>query len=122
MARELTVEHGLHERAHRQAVGRSDEVDRAPHHDDADDGAVDEESRQLVGPELLQAGPQAEVRVRRELRLHAHQMLDRVQRRSAGPLEQELAGEGGAVELAAGEPVRCHAGGFWPTESVGSPP
>ena len=35
--RELGVEHRLHQRTHLEGIARGDEVDRSPHHDDAND-------------------------------------------------------------------------------------
>ena len=108
MARELTVEHRLHERAQHEAVVGCHEVQRRPHHHDAHDLAVEQQLRQLVGSEPIESRPQPNVGIQRYLGLHADQVLDGVEHAHARPAEQQLTLEGRAVEHAAAQGVSAH--------------
>ena len=59
VARQLARRAPADERAQRQAVVRGDQVDRAAHHDDAHDRAVDEQPRQRVRVEVRRAATTA---------------------------------------------------------------
>jgi hypothetical protein len=108
VACQLGVEHGLRERPEQEAVVRRDEVDRPAHHDDPDDGPLDEQVGELLGPEVRQSRPEARVRVERDLRLHSHEVLDHPEGRHVRALEEVLAREGRPVELAERQAVRAH--------------
>jgi hypothetical protein len=58
---------------------------------------------QLLRAEAVEPRPQRDVRVRRLLRLHPDEPLDRLQRRPGGTHEQTLARQQGAVERAVGQ-------------------
>ncbi len=102
MARQLAVEHRLHERSQQEAVVGGDEVDRGPHHHDAHDLAVEEQLPQLVGLEPVEARPQRQVGVLRHLGLQADEVLDGVEDGPVRAPEQELAFERRPVEGARG--------------------
>ena len=108
VARQLAVEHRLHQRSQEEAVVGRDEVDGGPHHHDADDLAVEEQLAQLVGLEPVEAGPQGHVRVLRHLGLEADQVVDRVEDGPVRAPEQELALERRPVEGARAEDVGGH--------------
>ena len=99
---QLGLEDGLHERTQQQAVVGGDEVDRPAHHADAHDLPALEQLRQRLRPEPLEPRPEPGVRVVRNLRLHADEVLDGRERRPRVPLEQELPRERRAVQRPAG--------------------
>ena len=105
----LGVEHGLGERAQLQGVVGSHQVDRPPHHDDADEPALLEQLADGGGVEPVEPRPQREVGIERVLGLHPDQVRDRVERRKRRPLQQELAGQRRPVEGTAIEDERRHA-------------
>ena len=107
---ELGVEHGLHQRSQDERVGGGDEVDRAAHHDDADDLAVGEQPGELLGVEAGEPGPEREIWVRRLLRLQADEMCDGVEDRPVRPLEQQLTGERRPVQRRADSGRRATSG------------
>ncbi len=108
MAAQLGDEDGLHERTQRQAVVGADEVDRGAHDDDPHDGAVQQQLRELLRIEARQARPQPEVRVVRHLRLHPDEVLDGLECRGVGALEQALACERRPVQRARAQDVAAH--------------
>jgi hypothetical protein len=85
-------------RARSAAVGGRDQVDRAAHEPGAHHAAVLQEPDELGGPEAVQPRPQAGVGLERLLRLQPDQVLDGREDRHPGPLQQQLAGQGGPVE------------------------
>ena len=108
MTRELAGEDRLHERAEQQAVLGADEVDRRAHHDGANDAPIDDQVRELLRPEALQARPERRVRVQRYLRLQANEVLDHLEHRSARAAQQVLALECGPVQSPQAEHVAAH--------------
>ena len=96
-------------RAEERVVAPRDEVQRLPHHRRLDDGAARELALERLAPEARRARPDADVRRRRPLRLHPDQALDHRRRREPLPLEQELARERRAVQLAQREDALGHA-------------
>ena len=108
VARELGVEHRLHERAQPEAVIGRDEMDRPAHDDDARDPALDEEVGERLRAEVGEARPEAGVRIVRNLRLEPDEVVDHRERRHRRAVEEVLAGKGRAVELAGGQAFRAH--------------
>ena len=98
MASELGVEHGLHERAELEAVVGAHEVDRGPHQCSPDGAASQEQSRQRLGSEGLEPGPQPGVRIQRHLRLQPDQVLDGVQHPERRAAKQQLPLEGCPIQ------------------------
>ena len=75
-----------------------------------------ERRAQLGGTEVAQPRPQAEVRVERDLGLHADEMGDRRQGIEIGSFEQQLASHRRPVE---GTPVEGrHGATSWPPKAV----
>ena len=105
---ELGREHRLHQRPEHERISGGDEVDRAAHHDDADDLAVGEQSGQRLGVEPGEPGPEGQIRVRRLLGLQADEVFDGGEDRPVRPLEQQLAGERRPVQRAQTEDVGTH--------------
>ena len=106
VALQLTVEHGLEERTQQQRVVGGDEVQRAAHHDDADqlrDRRSNCESDS--GSNVDEARPEPDVRVRRDLGLETDEVRDRLERRCRAALEQVLARERRPVQRAFGQQV-----------------
>ena len=108
VAGQLGVEHRLHERTQHEAVVSGDEVKGGPHDDDADHAPVEEELAETLGREAVEARPQGQVRVVRHLGLQTHQVVHRLDGRRGRAVQQQLASEGGPVELAARESIRNH--------------
>ena len=98
MPGQLTVEDGLAQRAQQERVVRRQQVDGPPHRHDAHEPAVLEGPADDGGVEVAQPRPQPEVRVERDLGLHADEVVDGVERRPVRALEQQLAGHRGPVE------------------------
>ena len=93
----------------RPVVARGDEVDRRAHQRPLHDAAALQRARQRVALEALQPRPQPDVHRRRVLRLQAAHALERPRDRERRALEQHLAGEQRAVELALGQDARLTA-------------
>ncbi len=108
MARQLSVERRLDQRTQHETVLGSEEMQCGAHHHDARDPPVEHELRQLVGLELVDPGPQPEIRVQRQLRLHPDQMPDGVERGCRGPAEQQLTLERRPIEGPSVEYVGRH--------------
>src|SRR6185436_7107011 len=85
-----------------------DDVDRAAHECGLDHGASFECTREVVALEPAEARPEPDVRVRRVLILDPGNTLERARDRHAHALEQELAREQRAVQLALGERALRH--------------
>jgi DNA polymerase III subunit gamma/tau len=81
----------------------------------------DERRAQFVALESQQAGPEREVRARRRLRLQAAEPFDRLDGRERAALQEELPGEEGPVELAAGEDADGDRPTLTPLPLVGAP-
>ena len=97
-AGEASLEHGLHDRTEREPVPSADEVQRRAHQRPADGTPCLDQLAQLLRSEAAQPGPQSDVWGVWRLRLHAGQMLDRVERRHRHSLEQRLPRESRPVE------------------------
>jgi hypothetical protein len=78
-------------------------VDRHPHERRLDDRPSLERARKGVALEAVEPRPQPDVHRRRVLRLQPTDALQGTGQRHAQPLEQQLARQQGAVELAPGE-------------------
>jgi hypothetical protein len=88
------VEHRLHEGSNGQRVARRDEMDRGPHEADRPNGApLGDELRELVGPKALDARPERRIWIGRDLRLHADEPLDDLDRRQLDTTKQHLSRE-----------------------------
>jgi hypothetical protein len=98
MASELGLEHGLHERTEQEAVVGADEVDRGPHQRSPDGAAIQEPSRQCLGPEAFEPRPQPGVRIQGHLRLQPDQVLDGVQHAERRAAKQQLTLEGCPIQ------------------------
>ena len=83
-----------------------DDMERAAHHSCLDHTPVDERARELLLAEPLEARPERDVRRRRVLRLHRHEPRDRFHDGHPPPLEQQLAREQRAVQLAQRQDAR----------------
>jgi hypothetical protein len=68
----------LHQGAQLEAVAGAYQVHGVAHQRDAYRAPLEDQAFQLVGMEVLQARPQADVRRSRGLRLHADQVFDRL--------------------------------------------
>ena len=97
------AEEGLHQRADADQVVGSVKVQCAAHGGGAGQSAVDDQRGQPLVGEAVQPRPQADIRIVRLLCLHAEQPGNRLGDAHVAALEQQLAGEGGAVELAVGQ-------------------
>ncbi len=109
MAGHLAVEHRLDEGPEQQGVVGGDEVDRPAHDDDPHDAPFPQQRGQVVGDEAVEPRPQPEVRVQRYLGLHADEVVDGVERRAAGALEEQLAGQRRPVQGARRQDIGGHA-------------
>ena len=109
MPPQLGLEDGLHERTQQEAVVGGDEVNRPAHDTDAHHLPALEQLGQRLRPEPLEPRPEPGVRVVRNLRLHADEVLHRRERRQLIPLEQELPRERRAVQRPPAEHL-VHAG------------
>ena len=100
-----------HPLAHRRSDSRDvepvvacgDGVNRGAHERSLDDRPPLEGARQLLAPEAAQAGPEADVRVRRVLVLDPRQALQRARDWQSRALQQQLAREQSPVQLPLGE-------------------
>ena len=86
-------------RAQQQIILRRHEVQGRAYERRPDYLSLLHEPRELVAPEVPQAGPQANVGRAHHLRLEACQALYGIQDGERLPVQQHLAGEGGPVEL-----------------------
>jgi hypothetical protein len=68
----------LHQGPQCEAIAGADQVHSVAHQRDADRAPLQDQARQLVGMEIPQAGPQADVRRSGGLCLHADQVFDRL--------------------------------------------
>ena len=93
-------QHWVVQPAQGQAVAGRHQVQRAAHEQHPHRRPLLEQVREVGGHEVVQPGPDADVGLLRFLRLEPHEVLDEVQRGSAGTGEQVLAGEQGPVERA----------------------
>ncbi len=109
MATQLGVEHRLEQGTQQQAVVGGEQVDRGPHHHRAHQGSRLDEVTGGLGVERREARPQREVRVARDLRLQADQVVDGLEWSELAPLQQQLAGERGPPEGATGQGAAAHA-------------
>ena len=103
-----TGDHLAHRRAEEPVVPQSDEMQRLPHHRRLDHRPTRELALERLAPEARRARPDADIRRRRPLRLHADEMLDHLCGRQSLPLEQELTRECCAAQLALCENARGH--------------
>ena len=87
----------------RPVVARRDDVERAALQQRLHEAAARERLRQLLPLESLEPSPEREIRARCRLRLKAAEPLDGLHRAAGPPLEQQLAGEQRAVQLAPSE-------------------
>src|SRR5438034_11423528 len=109
---EAPLEHRLDDRAHREAVAGRHEVESGAHQRSPDRGAVRDELRQRGGIEVLEPAPEGHVRVRGDLGLHPHQVLDRVRNGELMSLEEELPLQQGAIQCPFVEDwTACHEPG-----------
>ncbi len=108
MAGQFLGEHGLGQGAQDEAVLRRDQVQRAPHDDDAHHGPLFEQQGQGRGLEAGQAGPQAQVGVLGQLGLEAEQAPDGSQRGTGVASQQQLAFQGGPVQGPIAEDIGAH--------------
>jgi hypothetical protein len=99
VASQLLVQHGLEERPEGQAVVGGHEVDRRSHHHGPDHLPVEQELAQLLRPEPFEPRPQPDVRVQRDLRLHADQVADGPEHGESPPIQQQLARQRRPVAL-----------------------
>ena len=95
---EHPLDHRLDERPEERSIANGREVDRPTHERQPDGLTIDEQPPELVRVEAFDARPQADVRGKRPLRLEPEQQLGHVRGLRPRPLEQELAGERGAVQ------------------------
>jgi hypothetical protein len=102
---EAPVEDRLHPGTEHGAVIRGDEVNRGPHEPDAHRVPLGERPGQLGGLEPHQPAPQADVRRVRRLGLQADEVLQDPRYRQAGPVQEQLPGEGCAAQRPAAELV-----------------
>jgi hypothetical protein len=73
-------------------------VEGRTHDDDAHDPPVEEELPEAFGSEPIEPRPQRGVRVQRQLRLEADEVLDRIESGHVRAPEQQLALERGPVQ------------------------
>ena len=97
------LEHRLEQRPQAQAVARGDEVDRAAVHRHAHGPPALDEARQLLVPESLEAGRQADVWKVGHLGLHGHEALDGRRSRGFGAAKQQLTRQQSAIQRAPAE-------------------
>ena len=80
--------------------------------------ALGDQREQLIGPKALDPRPEAQVGVRRHLRLHADQAFDDVEGGKLLALKEELSCEEGTVQRPLGEDRRhasgCQTAWSWP--------
>jgi hypothetical protein len=69
----------LHQGTQREAVAGADQVHGVAHQRDAHRASLQDQARQIVGMEVLQTRPQADVRRSGRLCLHADQVFDRLE-------------------------------------------
>lgn len=98
-----------HRRPEERVVTAGDEMQRLPHEGCFDDRGARELALERRPPEARRPRPDADVRRRRPLCLHADQALDHRRRREPFPLQQELTRERCAVQLAQREHALAHA-------------
>jgi len=121
LALDTAFQDGLDERAEHAAVPCADEMDGGPHEGDPDHMAARHHPGQRLRPEVVEPGPQGEVRIVGVLGLDAYQVLDGVEGVQQAALQEELPGEQGTVEgagaqhlamagLARAGFVQCRAG------------
>ena len=99
---ERALEHRLREGPEREGVGGADEMDGRAHDRDAHRSPLQDELLQLARNEARHARPQTDIGLLRDLRLHAHEVLDH---RERGHGDAARAGAGGP-----GAPGRAGAG------------
>ena len=92
----------------RPVVAARDDVDRRAHERGLHDGAPLERACQVVAAKTFETRPEPDVRVRRVLVLDTADPFERSRDRHTSPLEQELAGEERAVQLALRESALRH--------------
>ena len=92
-----------------RVVAPSDEVQGLPHHRGLEHRPAGELALERFAPEARRPRPDPHVGRLRRLGLHPDQPLDHRRRREPLPLQQELTGEGGAVQLAQREDAVGHA-------------
>ena len=95
--------------AYQRIVASRHEMQRLPHRRRLDDRRSSQLALERLAPKARRARPDADVRRRRPLRLHADEAFDHRRRRQPFSLEQELAGERRAVQLAQREDSLGHA-------------
>ena len=105
------VHHGLEQRAEAEEIPGVHQMDRVAHEVGAEGNSFGQKVFEVVGTETGEPGPQADVRRQRGLGLQAGQVGEGLAGRQSGRLQQELAGEGGAVQRPGGEPVSGHGAG-----------
>ena len=116
-----------HRDLERPVVLSRDEVNRRSHQRRLHHGPAPEPAGEGLALESGKARPQSDVHGRRVLGLDPADPLERLGRRELRPLEQQLAGENRAVQLALGEDALGHAltlagGNAWLAETrVGEP-
>jgi hypothetical protein len=93
----------------RPEVATRDDVDRVSHQRRLHEAAPLERAGQRVALEALQPRPEPDVRGGRVLRLEAADLLHGARQRQRLALEQELAGQQRAVQVASGEDALGHA-------------
>ncbi|TCO60743.1 hypothetical protein EV192_103318 [Actinocrispum wychmicini] len=92
------AQHGIVAGPPRQCVLGGEQVHGASHEMGSDHATSDQHVRELRRVERAQPRPETDERFLRLLRLHAAQVLDRVDGRHVGAVEQQLPGECRAVE------------------------
>ena len=89
--------------AHDQGCESAAHVQRRPKRTCLDDRSASEAVRELLLPKAVEPSPERDVRRRRVLRLQRDEPLDRAGGSKPRPLDEQLPGEQGAIQLAEGE-------------------
>jgi hypothetical protein len=85
--------HAGEQQPERQRVGCADQVHGRAHQVDTHRTPVSDQPGELRGAERAEPGPQPDVGRERRLRLHAAQVLDRLEGRQVRPVQQQLPGQ-----------------------------
>jgi len=104
--RERAFVHPAQQRCEHDRVPRADQVHGRTHQADTHGLAAGDQACEFGVPERAEPAPQPDVQCQGRLRLHADQVLDRVNGRQIRAAQQQLPGEGGPVQCPAADRVR----------------
>ena len=102
---EPALRHRGEDRPQLQEVCCGYQVNGGSHQAGPNRATFEHQGGQLLGAEVDDPGPQPDVRGERGLRLHADQVFEHLLGGAACALEQELAGQGRAIQLPGREPL-----------------